>query len=83
MLSQEGITGTAVDPSLIFKIAFELNAQKIITCHNHPSGNSKPGKADEIFTTKLWQGGQIVGIKLIDHIIVGDNSYFGWPWKGS
>ena len=82
MVSQGGITGTVVDPRIIFKIAFELNAQKIIVCHNHPSGNSKPSKADEILTTKLWQGGQIIGIKLIDHIIVADHSYFSFAEEG-
>ncbi|HXO73961.1 MAG TPA: DNA repair protein RadC, partial [Puia sp.] len=82
VMSQGGITGTVVDPRLIFKRALEIEAVSIIVCHNHPSGNLKPSKADEILTAKLSEGAKLLDIKLLDHIIVGDNSYFSFADEG-
>lgn len=82
VMSQGGITGTVVDPRLIFKRALEIEAVSIIVCHNHPSGNLKPSKADEILTSKLSEGAKLLDIKLLDHIIVGDNGYFSFADEG-
>lgn len=82
VMSQGGITGTVVDPRLIFKRALEIEAVNIIVCHNHPSGNLTPSKADEILTLKLNEGAKLLDIKLLDHIIVGDNGYFSFADKG-
>jgi DNA repair protein RadC len=82
VMSQGGITGTVVDPRLIFKRALETEAVSIIVCHNHPSGNLKPSKADEILTSKLSEGAKLLDIKLLDHIIVGDNGYFSFADEG-
>ena len=82
VMSQGGITGTVVDPRLIFKRAFEIEAVSIIVCHNHPSGNLQPSKADELLTSKLRDGAKLLDIKLLDHIIVGDNGYFSFADAG-
>ena len=82
VMSQGGITGTVVDPRLIFKRALEIEAVSIIVCHNHPSGNLQPSKADEILTSKLSEGAKLLDIKLLDHIIVGDNGYFSFADEG-
>ncbi len=82
VMSQGGITGTVVDPRLIFKRALEIEAVSLIVCHNHPSGNLQPSKADEILTTKLSEGAKLLDIKLLDHIIVGDNGYFSFAGEG-
>jgi DNA repair protein RadC len=53
IVSEGGITGTVADPRIILKKALEENAVNIILCHNHPSGNLKPSKADEELTYKI------------------------------
>jgi DNA repair protein RadC len=82
VVSQGGITSTVVDPRLIFKRALEIDAVSIIVCHNHPSGNLQPSKADELLTSKLREGAKLLDIKLLDHIIVGDNGYFSFADAG-
>ena len=55
----------------VFKSSILANASAIIGLHNHPSGNVKPSKEDMIVTRKLQKCGQLLGIELLDHIIVG------------
>ncbi len=80
--SEGGITSTTVDPRLIFKRALETEAVSIIVFHNHPSGSLRPSKADEVLTQKLSQASKTMDIKLLDHIIVGDNGYFSFADEG-
>ena len=82
ILSQGGITGTIADPRLIFKKALEEEAVSIILCHNHPSGSLRPSRADEELTTKIREGAKYLDIKLLDHIIVGDEGYFSFADEG-
>jgi DNA repair protein RadC len=63
----------------IFKKAIEVGAAAIIVAHNHPSGDPTPSDADISVTKELIQSGEIIGISIIDHIIIGDNSY--WSLK--
>jgi len=51
------------------------NAAGIIVCHNHPSGDTEPSREDDDFTTKLEQACNVLGVKLLDHLILGDNYY--------
>lgn len=68
-----------IHPREVFKIAILSNASKIICFHNHPSGNITYSKEDENITNRLKECGEILGIELIDHIIVGDNdTYFSF-----
>ena len=60
----------------IYNLALRKGAVNIILLHNHPSGDATPSKADVATTHKLVEAGRIVGIKLIDHIIIGDNSFY-------
>ena len=60
-----------VIPREVFKRSILANASAIIGLHNHPSGNVKPSKEDMIVTRKLQKCGQLLGIELLDHIIVG------------
>jgi DNA repair protein RadC len=82
IISQGGITGTIADPRLIFKKALEEEAVSIILCHNHPSGNLRPSRADEELTVKIREGAKYLDIKLLDHIIVGDGGYFSFADEG-
>jgi DNA repair protein RadC len=82
ILSQGGITATTVDPRLIFKKALQEEAVSIIISHNHPSGSLQPSRADELLTTKINEGAKLLDIKLLDHIIVGDQGYFSFANEG-
>jgi DNA repair protein RadC len=80
--SKGGITATYVDPRLIFRTALREEAVSIIICHNHPSGNLKPSRADEILTTRIKEGANYLDIKLLDHIIVSPRGYFSFANEG-
>ncbi len=82
IVSQGGITGTVADPRLILKKALETHAVNIILCHNHPSGNLKPSKADEDLTVKIREAARFFDIKVIDHIIVSNDGYFSFADEG-
>jgi DNA repair protein RadC len=73
-----GITGTVADVRIIFKRALEEKATSIIVCHNHPSGNKQPSEADKKLTKKLSHGGEILDIKVLDHLIVTESEYFSF-----
>ena len=62
----------------MFKLAIKHSAYSIIVCHNHPSGNSNPSKADIELTSKLMESGKLLSIPVIDHIIIGYNNYFSF-----
>jgi DNA repair protein RadC len=77
-LSKGGITGTLVDVRLVFKNALQLGAVAIILAHNHPSGTLKPSSADINLTKKLKTGGENLDIKVLDHLIITEKSYFSF-----
>ncbi|MGM5630775.1 DNA repair protein RadC [Apibacter raozihei] len=77
-ISQGGITGTVVDSRLIFKMALELNAVSLIISHNHPSGNIHPSKADLDITKNIKEAGNLLNIKLVDHLIITQTSYYSF-----
>ena len=81
-ISQGGISGTVIDVRLILKIAIEKLASSIILCHNHPSGNRMPSDADETITQKLIEGGKLLDIKVLDHIIIADTQFFSFADEG-
>jgi DNA repair protein RadC len=82
IISEGGITGTVADPRIILKKALEYNATGIILSHNHPSGNLKPSKADEVLTAKIKEAAAYLDIKVLDHIIVSDEGYFSFADEG-
>ena len=62
----------------IFKEAYKLSASSIVCLHNHPSNDITPSKADILFTERLMKTGTIQGIPVVDHIIVGINSFYSF-----
>jgi DNA repair protein RadC len=82
IISRGGITGTVADPRIILKKALEEDATSIVLCHNHPSGNLKPSKADEDITFKIKEASKYFDIKVIDHIIVSEEGYFSFADEG-
>ena len=67
----------------MFKPAILSNSASIILFHNHPSGDSTPSKEDTNITERIKECGDILGIRLIDYIIIGDNSYYRLKEKGN
>jgi len=72
------INNSIVHPREIFKEAYLLSANGIICIHNHPSGDPTPSKEDVMITKKIKEIGMIHGIRLVDHLIVGANSYYSF-----
>lgn len=81
-LSKGGITGTLVDVRIVFKSALEMGATALILCHNHPSGTLIPSDADKQITRKLKLAGDSLEIKVLDHLIITENSYFSFADEG-
>ena len=69
------INESLIHPREIFKEAYLLSASSIICVHNHPSGNVTPSNNDIIMTKQLIEVGKILGIKVLDHIIIGDGTF--------
>lgn len=81
-ISRGGITGTVADPRLILKKALEVDATSLVLCHNHPSGNLKPSRADEVLTKKIIEAALYFDIKVIDHIIVSEEGFYSFADEG-
>lgn len=81
-ISQGGISETAVDIRIILKDAIEHLASGVILCHNHPSGNNKPSNADDLFTKKVKEAAKYMDIRVLDHLIVCQDSYFSYADEG-
>ena len=81
-ISIGGLAGTVVDVRLIMKMAIERLAPFIALCHNHPSGSITPSKQDILLTQKIKEGGALLDITLIDHVIVADNKYYSFADEG-
>jgi DNA repair protein RadC len=81
-ISQGGVTGTIADPKIILQFALACNASSLIICHNHPSGNTKPSRADEELTKKIKHAAEYLDIKLLDHIIVTEDNYYSFADEG-
>ncbi|MFT5232731.1 MAG: DNA repair protein RadC [Candidatus Krumholzibacteriia bacterium] len=78
------LNASLVHPREVFKSAIALSAAAIIVAHNHPSGNSRPSNDDLDLTARLDRCGELLGVALLDHLVVGDLEVtsireFGWP----
>jgi len=81
-IGQGGTTQTLVDPKKVFRLAIEHNAVNIIVCHNHPSGGLTPSKADINLTKKLREGAKLLEFSLLDHLIIGNDTYYSFADQG-
>lgn len=78
-----GVSSCGVDIKSIFKHALLNNSEHVICFHNHPSGNAKPSREDEQLTERLRKAGEILGVELADHIILGEgNTYYSFRDHG-
>ena len=71
-----------VHPREVFKTAILSNAASIMAFHNHPSGNTEPSQQDIQLTNRLYEAGELLGIKLLDHLIIGDGTFTSLKEKG-
>lgn len=82
IISKGGLTGTVADPRVILKKALEENATSLVLCHNHPSGNLQPSRADEMLTRKIKEAASHLDILVLDHIIVSEEGYYSFADSG-
>jgi len=81
-ISSGGTTGTVCDPKIIFSILLNCGASAFLLAHNHPSGTLIPSTQDINVTKKLIDGGEILDIKLLDHLIIGHDNYHSMADNG-
>ena len=72
------LNSSLVHPREVFREAIRRSSNKIILIHNHPSGCPTPSAEDKVVTNRLVKCGDIIGIEVIDHIIIGDGLYFSF-----
>ena len=81
-VSQGGVSGTVADPKIIFKMALDELASGIILAHNHPSGNLSASQSDLDLTRKLKEGGKLLEVQVLDHLILAGQKYFSFADEG-
>ena len=81
-ISHGGITETAVDIRIIIREAVLANATILAVCHNHPSGNLSPSKADEELTRSIRRACELMRITFMDHVIITDGQYYSFHELG-
>lgn len=69
------LSSSPVHPREVFKEAVKMSSAGLILAHNHPSGDPTPSQDDLLLTKRLYEAGEILGIRIIDHLILGDNRY--------
>ncbi len=74
-ISVGNLNSSIATPREVFRSAVKRSASAVIVAHNHPSGNPEPSQADILLTKRLQEAGDLMGIRLLDHIIIGDGVY--------
>jgi DNA repair protein RadC len=77
-ISIGSLTSSIVHPRESFLPAIKFSAAAVIFVHNHPSGDPTPSQEDKLITRRLFEAGEILGIKVLDHVIIGDNNYYSF-----
>jgi DNA repair protein RadC len=81
-VSEGGISACIVDIKMVLQAALLGNASNIIISHNHPSGNMQPSKEDDYLTTRIQQACKLLDIGLLDHVIIGTDSFYSYADDG-
>ena len=82
VVSIGSLSASIVHPRDTFKAAIRESAAAVIFIHNHPSGDIKPSQEDILLTRRLVQAGEVIGIQVLDHIIIGDGDHFSFRDNG-
>lgn len=81
ILSVGTVNASLITPREVFAEALKYNAVSVVLLHNHPSGDCTPSRNDILVTRRIAEAGEILGIKVVDHIIIGDNTYISLKEK--
>ena len=81
-VSVGGLTMAPVHPREVFSSAVKRGACGVILVHNHPSGDPTPSMEDRSLTDRLVEAGKLMGIRVLDHIIIGDGKYYSFAGEG-
>ncbi len=77
-----GLDSSLVDPRLVFGVALQTASAAIVVAHNHPSGNVEPSQQDEVLTQRLAVGAKLLGVRLLDHLILGREGSYSFASAG-
>ncbi len=81
-VSEGSLTSSLVHPREVFNEAVRESAAAVIFLHNHPSGDPKPSQEDRALTARLQEAGEILGVRVLDHVIIGDGRYTSFADEG-
>ncbi|AZR74863.1 hypothetical protein BBF96_07755 [Anoxybacter fermentans] len=81
-ISKGSLNETIVHPREVFREAIRRSCSAIILAHNHPGGNPEPSLEDLKITRRLYKGGQLLGIQILDHLVLGDGRYVSLKERG-
>ena len=82
IISRGSLTGTPVHPRELFRVAAAYQAASVIIFHNHPSGDPNPSEPDRALTHRLKQAGEIMGIPVLDHLVIGSGRWHSFAQAG-
>ena len=82
LISKGTVNATLVTPREIYLEAVRCHAVSLILVHNHPGGDPAPSMCDRQITDRIFQAGEVLGIRLLDHIIIGDHRYISFKEQG-
>ena len=82
LVSKGGFSSTLIDIRIIFSAALQYKANGVTLIHNHPSGNLKPSHEDLVLTKRIVEAGNLLDIKVTDHLIITDNGYYSFADDG-
>ena len=82
LISKGTLDAAIIEPREVFRSAIKNAAARIILIHNHPSGNPSPSNEDIEVTKKLIDAGKLLNIQVLDHIIIGNGSWWSWQESG-
>ena len=81
-ISKGTVNASLITPRELYIEALQKNAVSIIILHNHPSGDPTPSEEDIIITARIREAGDLIGINLLDHVIIGNNCYTSFYESG-
>jgi DNA repair protein RadC len=81
-ISEGSLNQSIVHPREVFNLAVRESAAAMILVHNHPTGDPGPSREDQEITRRLREAGDLLGIKILDHIIIGDGAFFSFVERG-
>ncbi len=83
LVSEGSLSSSVVHPREVFQPAILQHAASVVVAHNHPSGDPKPSAQDREITKMLAQAGNVLGVPLLDHLIIGDGTYYSFQEDGA